>query len=247
MAGLRSSPMSVSKRLLVLAASQTFLKKLPAKTEVHSPLQWSMWDGKLALVDGPSYYDIHGSGLAANTSFDPAQMARHYYVRFAVQDKKRLAPPTKSCLGYEINVSDGSASYWKTEWTIGTPNYGPTSRGTFEKNIEHYLVAVQLKELGIAEIRAVTKLHDSWGYYDVGGDPRLNLKQSEWKKVLRCKKFSDTQNLESDLANAAYELICRRKTSGHPKDEIEEQNLWESIAGIYKTSKKGDRILFILK
>jgi hypothetical protein len=235
-------------RILVRrAASEKFLKKLPPNTELHDDLHWSSWDGKLAMVSGPSYYDTNGSGLASSAWFNAAQMARRYAVRYAIDGRgNRMAPPKKGSLGYEIVVRDRSAPYWKTEWTIGGLSpFDPMVYGTFEKKTEDFLVEVKLKDLGIAEVRAVTKLYDSYGYADISDNPKLAVKKGDWKKLLAKKKFSDTQNFDYKLANAAYELLYIGNGYKHPRDEKDEQMIWESIQGVYKTNKKGDKLMFI--
>lgn len=235
--------MKISK--LIQAATEKHLKKLPPNTEINNPLEWSQWDGLLALVDGPSYYDINGEGAATETTFDPKGLTRRYRVRFATSNNKRLPPPNKAALGHEIAVNDRSQPYWKITWTIGRPGYGPLDTGTFEKDVQTFLVDVPLKALGKAEIRAVTSLYDSYGYVEIGGYNKLNIKLADWKKLFSKKKFVDTQDLDANLANAAYELLFT-KIHKHPKDETEEQLIWESIQGIYKTSKNGEKLFFIL-
>jgi len=106
---------------------------------------------------------------------------------------------------------------------------------------------MKLKELGASEVRAVTSLYDSYGYVDVSGYPRLKLKQASWKKLFTKRKFSETQDMDSDLANAAYGLVRVKNSFRDPSDEIHEQILWDAIQGVYSTTKKVDKISFIIK
>lgn len=226
--------------------AETFIKKMPPNTEVHDSLKWSKWASQLAIVTGPSVYDVDGSGVASKAWFDPAKMARRYNVRFATDLKGKRLPsgtvPDKE-LGYEIVIRDGSKQYWQTTWSIGRQGYGPVEQGSFEKKTSEFLVAVPLTKLGKAEMRAVEKLYRSYGYQDVG-DVQTKLKKAQWKKLISYSKFIQTQDLDSDLANAAYGLLRMANGFKDPKDERDEQLVWQSIRGIFNMTKKG-RITFL--
>lgn len=225
------------------------LDRLPSSTEVHDGGQWSEWDGKLAMVYGPDYYSINKE---AGESFDPAMMTRRYAVRFATDGHgKRLSVPDKKMIGQEVVVQNRSAQYWQTVWTFkpygGYGSYGPSEQGTFEKDVEVFWVTVKAKDLGPAEVRAVARLYDSYGYKDISDYQKLNISLGDWKKVFSHRKFKDTQDLPSDLANAAYELLLKANGHKDPRDETDEQIVWDSIQGVYKTTKKGTGLGFILK
>jgi hypothetical protein len=185
---------------------------------------------------------------ASDTWFNPALMARKYAVRHAIDDRgKRLAPPNVSILGKEIVVQNPRANYWDTMWSIGTPGYGPVVTGSFEKRQEEYWHLIKLPDLGPAEVREVTKLYDSYRYVDVGNDPKMKLKKADWKKLFSKRKFIDTQDMDSKLANAAYQLVRAKNSYQYPDDEQMEQAIWDGIQGIYSRTKKGDKITFIIK
>jgi len=243
---IQESTLDVFKKL-VLTEAATRLKKMPPNTKIYADaLHWSSWDGKLSMVHGPSYYNTQNS--ASKEWFDPALMARKYIVQFAVDSNgKRLAPPSQAVIGGNIVVRDRRLPYHKTTWSMGTPNYGPVITGSFEPKQYEYLVLVKLKELGKAEVGMVTDLYDSYGYLDVSGYPKLKTKQANWKKLFTKRKFADTQNLDSDLANVADALIHMKNSFRYADDETHEQILWDAIQGVYSTNKKGDKISFIIK
>lgn len=227
----------------LLEAEKT-LKKLPPNTKIYPDgLKWSTWDGLLALITGPGHYASTGS------DFDPKLMARKYSVRFATDiDGKRLKPPRPGMIGLDAAIADGSKQYHQTTWSSGTPGYGPVQRGSFEKNVQKFSVQVKLKDLGDAEMRAVMDVYDSQGFVDANTQslPR-KIKKAEWKKIFTKRKFADTQDMDSDLANAAYELLKIKNSYRYPDDETQEQKLWDSIPGIYITTKNGARITAIIK
>lgn len=231
-----------------LLESEKKLKKLPPNTKIYPDgLNWSSWDGLLALVTGPSHYAMNTS--SSDPDFDPAMMARKYSVRFATDiDGKRLKPPSPGMIGLRPAIADGSKPYHQTTWSSGTPGYGPVQRGSFEKKVHRFAVQVKLKDLGDGEMRAVQSLYDSYGYIEEpsGSLPR-KIKQAEWKKIFAKRKFVDTQDMDSDLANAAYELLKVKNAYRYPEDERLEQILWDSIPGIYITTKKANRITAIIK
>jgi hypothetical protein len=237
---------SEARSVVGLISEASMLNKLPSNTDVNDMLKWSEWGGKLAMVDGPDYYRTNTD--ASGGHFNPATLSRKYTVRFATDLKgKRLDTPNKSYLGHKIVVDNRSAQWWETKWSIGKYGYGPVETGTFEKKVEEFWVAVKLKDLGKAEVREVAKLYTSYGYQDIGGYRETNLKQSAWKKILSLRKFSETQDLNPDMANAAYKLLLIANGNKDPRDETDEQIVWDSIQGIYKTSKHGDSIAFIMK
>lgn len=220
------------------------LDRLPGNTEVHADGQWSEWDGKLAMVYGPDHYSINKD--AQSELFDPAMMARRYTVRFATDGRHRIGVPDKSFLGLGVDVANRSSQYWQTTWVM-KKGYMQIAQGTFEKEVEHFWVGVKMKDLGPAEVRAVMQLYNSWGYHDVGGYRDMNLPIGDWKKIIAHRKFYDTQDLDSDLANAAYKLLIRANGNKDPRDETDEQIVWDSIQGVYKTTKGGQGLAFILK
>lgn len=229
-----------------LPEEEMYIDKLPPNTKVYGSLKWSKWDDKLALVDGPDFYSVNKDAMPE--IFDPAKMARRYAVRFATDNNgKRLKIPNDAYLGREIYVKNRSANYWDTVWSIGRPSgYGISDTGSFEKEVYIYWVGVDIKDLGPAEVKSVTKLYDSYGYIDISGYPRLSIGINKWKKLVKYKNFEDTQALESNLANAAYELL-RVANRKEPGDDLDQQIIWDSIQGVYKTDKKGEKLLFILK
>lgn len=223
-----------------LGEAEKYLKKMPPNTEIKGMLEWSSWDGYLALIYGPTY---QSSGLADNTFFNAAQQARKYVVRFATDDRgKRLKVPEKAMLGYEISVLNRSAQYWETSWSWRRST-GPFYRGSFEKKTEEFLVGVDLKNLSPAETRSVASLYDSYGYIDFSGKAKI----ADVKKIFAKKKFLDTQDMDSDLANLAYELVRIKNGYRDPQDERGEQMVWDAIQGIYKISNKRDRIMWMVK
>lgn len=236
--------------VLAEAAEGKHLDRLPGGTEVHSDMEWSEWDGHLAMITGPDYYSINKD---AGENFDPTMTARRYAVRFACDGHgHRMKVADKKMLGQEVVVQNRSAQYWQTIWTWrsshrGLGDYGPEAQGTFEKDVEVFWVTVKPKDLGPAEVRAVARLYDSYGYVDISDYQKLNISLNDWKKVFTHKKFKDTQDLPSDLANAAYELLLKANGNKDPRDETDEQIVWDSVQGVYKTTKKGTGLGFILR
>ena len=217
-----------------------YLSKFPNNTEVHSDgNNWSEWDGKLAIVTGPDKYTRDTNALPS--FFNPANITRCYHVNFALNIyKERMEVPDKSFIGTKL-ISRGQSL---PVWSINT-KFGKTLEGTFEKDQEIFWVAVKLKDLGKAEIRACVDYYKDLRYINVGDDRDLSdLSLAEWKKIFKCNKFKDTQNLENSLANAADDLIGSRKN----EEESYTQSFWEAIPGIYKTTQgKAGKLVFILK
>lgn len=238
---MQESIRDVLRLHLLETKAENYINKFPPNTKIHTDgIVWSMWDGYLALVTGPSYSSY---SYASNVEFDSLHMARRYCIRYALTlDRKKKVKPERSDIGFEPHIDNPRAEYTKTTWSMGTPGYGPLRQGTFD-DVFCVWVKLKMNELWPGETQLVISGLDKDGYYDAT-DARYNIKQNDWKKLLKMS-FADTQNQDAKLANAVDELITA-VLGRHAKDEKEEEKVWADVGGIYKATKKRDRIMWIV-
>lgn len=220
-------------------AIESYIKGFPANTKlVLNGMRWSIWDGNLALVTGPSGLDRYPP---TRSDFDPDTLARRYAVRPALTlDKKHPVKAERSDFGFEPHVADRRADYEKTTWSMGTPGYGPLRQGTFGP-VTAYWVEVSLKDLSPGEVQTVLQQLDGDDFLDVTYN-KESVNRKEWEKLVKIT-FPKTQELDSKLANAAYDAV-KEILHRYPDNEAEEQKTWSKIGGVYKTDKKRGRILW---
>jgi hypothetical protein len=223
----------------VTEASEPFIKAFPKNTDIYPDgLHWSSWDGYLALVSGPTY-----GHYSSKSDFDPVSMHRRYAVRYAIDFNKKKVKAERGDAGQQTIIRNPSLPYEKTTWAIGKPGYGPVREGTFEKKVVAYWVKVQMKDLYPGEITLVKAWMDEDKFFDA---TTMNnpISQSQWKKVLPMT-FKQTQEQDYKIANAVNEVV-EYMAGKFVGDDDEADRIWKDVGGIYKLTKKYDRIMFIL-
>lgn len=217
------------------------IKKLPPNTELYDATKWSTWNGFLAIMHmGPDYYDINKQ--ARESTFNAATRSRLYSIRFATDNNgRRVKVKDKMMIGSDVVIEAPHPPYAKArwEWRYGS---GPRTTGRFEPKVEEFDVEVPLKELGPAEIAEVKRLLDSYGYMD--GTGYIKLTAAKARKMMKETDFEKTQDMPSDIANAAFELVQRRNFRS--SDAKEDQMTWDTIRGLYVLTNKQDKFKYVI-
>ncbi len=206
------------------------LKKLPKGSEIAGSYdQLSIWGDRMALVDAP-YYDTTSSH-----DFDRYNLAIRYRVYLS-------DIPVEARLFREpVDFARGDVPMYETSFTY-RPSHGiGKHRGHVEAPIDYWVDITKFKDLGSSQAAAVTRTLEEKGYKEQ--DVNRPLSAAKWRKLLALS-FQETQEGDSDLANAAYAVV-----SGGPwgptMSEEEEIRVWDNLPGVFATTKKG-AIKFII-
>jgi len=222
--------------------SNKVLNKFPPNTVIFPDgILWSMWDGNLAQVHGPSPFSM----FIDDHNFDIDLMARVYQIRFALDfnRKKMISARGLDVVEKEITVQDSSIPWEQATFVIRQPGSFQDLLGKFG-NLETFKVKIKPKDLYPAERRYVVENLKSKNYLDVS-NVRPSLPQSKWKKLINMS-FTKTQDLDLNQAGAADNALDRfNKGLVFPKSE--EDKIWSRFNGVFKLNKKGDNLLWIVK
>jgi hypothetical protein len=235
-------PFDVINNIVNESKKEKVLSKFPSNTEIFPDgLLWSIWDKKLAQVNGPSFFD----SSISDHDFDVDLIARKYQIRFAkdFDRKKDLDVRGLDVVGKEIVLQDSSIPWEKATFVIRVPGSFQDVLGKFGP-LETFVVKVNLKDLSPAEIRAVTDNLRQKNYLDISL-VKGSLPSSKWKKLLNMS-FNHTQDLDAKQANIANDALNRFNKGQVFSNEIEDR-IWSKFKGAYKLNKKGDKLLWIVK
>lgn len=225
------------------------LKKLPGNTDIrdYGGLAFSKWEGKLALVYGPTEF----AGRDSTSSwFDPETMTHKYHIKNAIDSRtKQSIPANDAHLGLEPRIPyyQRNQRYENTSFTVGGDTYHtPPESGGFDKGKDVW-VQSKLKDLTHTERRRVEKnIRDKgfkdgtpeWGHYDT-------LKASEWKKAFKMS-FSEIQK-KAEPVGASEDAV--KLANGVDRfldamgvdvtDHKDADRVWASIPGVFLTNKGG--------
>lgn len=229
--------MKISTILKQGTAPEKYLPKVPPNTKVWDYEKISSWDGKLALVFGPSY----SKHTPSDREFNPAKRARYYEVRpmFDIDGKPLAA--SDNFVGKPFSVGNRQINYEKTTWEGGYPY---PQKGRFGLPTG-YWVTLSLKELWPGEALATAMYLDrKLEYFDATGD---KITGRDWKAAFTFKSFQDLQDkMPSDKANY-FEYVIKSLSNGRiPEDERQENALWLSLPGVFAMDKKRESLKYIL-
>lgn len=211
---------------------------MPPNTKVWNYDKISSWDGKLALVFGPSYSKYSPS----ESDFNPAKRARHYTVRPMFDFDGKPLKASDNFVGKPFSVGNSQINYEKTTWKGGYPY---PQQGRFGLATE-YWVTLTLKELWPGEASAVEIYLDrKLGYFDATGH---KISGKDWKTAFTFKNYQELQEkMQGDKANYFEDDVLRFLNKGrYVYDERQENALWLGIPGVYAMNKKRETIKYIL-
>jgi len=223
--------------MLKQAAPEKHLPKMLPNTKVWGWEKISSWDGKLALVFGPSYSKYSPS----DRDFDPIKRARHYTVRPMLDIDGKPIAASDNFVGKNYSVGNSKINYENTTWKGGYPQ---TQQGRFGLPTE-YWVTLTLKELWPGEARAVEIYLDrKLGYFDATGH---KITGKDWKAAFAFKSYQELQDkMQGDKADY-FENVLRFLNNGrYAEDERKENALWLGLAGVYAMDKKRETIKYII-
>ena len=224
---------------LPLNESVKHLKKMPPNTSLHPVGMWSMWDGQIAVVDAPLYsaYDAY------EHDFNPATYERHYNVWFAINLDTKKPYTNKELVDRQYNVRDGNKSFEHSTWVTNLGGFPARAIGGGFTKLQEFWVAIPLKNLSPGEMKAVvTHLHTQ-GYFDVSS-VRYKVSKADWAKIIKMD-FMDVQNLDSEIANAADQLVTQLLNDSSYSDNAAKR-AWNEIEGVFMTARNGN-IVWIAK
>lgn len=219
---------------LVEGGVSNMMNKLPPDTQLHDMygMRFSSWDGKLALITGPSRVGSIGH------YFDLDLMARRYSVRFAIDlhTKNKINAPTWA-IGLDPHPKKPRLSYEQNSFEItkdgGSLRGQPEIKGGFSKPYDFW-VKVKLKDLYPGEVSKVIAELKRDDFKDVS---RVKLSPKHWKIALKHKTYNSAFNA-LDKSDASKATTFDRYVSMHNVE-------WKNVEGVFATSK--NKMKFILE
>lgn len=177
----------------------TRISRLPDRTVTRGYPRWSVWDGKLAIVD------------VCESRFDVVHCARVYAVRFAIDAYTREPieineSRIERITSYNVRVQDGSKQFHETLFTLGSRMHpastGGYIEGTFAKEVLYFALPVALSDLSPYEHMRVRELLRDARYRFV--ETKRSAKGFE---QLLARSFSEHQAGPYDTANEVDRLL----------------------------------------
>ena len=206
------------------------LTSLPENTEISdaSALAFSKWKGKLALIKGPTHYDVNHP---SKYNFDPETRSRMYGVRHAIDYKNQPIPAHESHLGREPRLSSRNKPYDQVSFRVGgDTSWSPGESGSFDK-VKEVWVQTKVKDLSPAEKRLVQDHLEDKGYKEPRADMGAKLSASNWERALSMSYDEIQAGKNTEMANAVERFVYQLGQHGPAS--------WENVKGIILTDKSG--------